>query len=256
MVNSSSPTNLCKNCGASLKSNFCQECGQSARVGKITIKSLLEEISSSLFSIDSGFFFTFLELFKRPGKTIRNYLDGKRKTYFKPIPYALAASTGYFLIALMMGQNTLVNDFLAGFFSQEQSAPDALAETPILDWFSRNYAYTVLLLIPVYALASWIAFWSTQRNYLEHIVLNAYITGQQAFFYGFSILIFEIMPFRVLEFIPLLVSLAYNFWVFQQFFQNEKPWVRFLRTLLTYILFLIFVILMTGLLLEIQRLLV
>ncbi|MDN3204587.1 DUF3667 domain-containing protein [Algoriphagus sediminis] len=254
MVNSSTTENICKNCGAPIEGNFCSECGQNARVGKITLRGLIEEISSSIFSIDKGFYFTFIELLKRPGKTIRAYLDGKRKTYWKPIPYALAASTGYFLIALMMGQNTFINDFMTGFFSQEQSAPDALAETPILDWFSSNYAYTVLLLIPVYALASWIAFWSSKRNYLEHIVLNAYITGQQAFFYGFSTVIFGILPISSLEFIPLLVSVAYNFWAFQQFFQKGRPWVRLLRTLATYVLFLILTILLTGLLLEIQRL--
>ncbi|TFV97511.1 DUF3667 domain-containing protein [Algoriphagus kandeliae] len=251
------PKNLapsCKNCGEALQGNFCSNCGQSAHIERVSFKSLLEDLSSSIFSLNAGFFFTYIQLFKRPGFSIREFLEGKRKAYVRPIAYLITASTIYFFLAILLNQNTFINDFLTGFSSAEQASADALPKNPILDWFSKNYAYTVLLLIPVFSLASGICFRSERRNFLEHMVLNSYITGQQSFIYVSFNILNSIFPNDFFEISPLFISVAYNFWVYQEFFQKGKTWVKPIKTLLTYLLFLFFILICFFIMMAIQKL--
>ena len=75
----------CKNCGNIVEGEYCNHCGQRSNVGRITLSSLLNELTESIFQIDRGFFYTLTQLFARPGKSIREYLNGKRRKHFKPI---------------------------------------------------------------------------------------------------------------------------------------------------------------------------
>lgn len=205
---------------------------------KITRSYLLKELSIGLFQIDRGFFFTLKELFRRPGTAIRNYLEGQRKKYFKPIPYVLALSTVYFLLSQLTGQETWFNNFVFGFSSGMTSEGTAVKE--VLRWFAKNFHYANLLLIPVFSLASYLAFRGRKWNYLEHIVLNAYLTGQQAILYTLFVLLQYFIDSMVLQLFPLFFASGYVFLGFGQFFKKGNWFVSMLRTLLTYILYLFF----------------
>ena len=109
----------CKNCGKIVEGNFCSYCGQNSKVGKINFPNFLNQVSESVFLINKGFFYTLINLFVRPGESIRDFLNGKRKDHFKPIAYALVLSTIYFLISRIAEQNTLVEDLISGFFNYD-----------------------------------------------------------------------------------------------------------------------------------------
>ncbi|WP_075351023.1 DUF3667 domain-containing protein [Algoriphagus marinus] len=227
----------CKNCGSSVTGNYCSNCGQASKVTKINLPNFLNELSESIFQVNRGFFHTIWALFFRPGNTIREFLDGKRKNYYKPIPFVLVLSTVYFLISQLAEQNTLIEDVISGFFAYKATEGSELPAS--LQWFSANYAYTTLLLIPIFSLASQLAFFGFRRNYLEHIVLNAYITGQQAVLYSIFISLEIFITSDILEVIPLFLSITYAFWVFWQFFDTGNRAVNILRSCLTYLFYLI-----------------
>jgi hypothetical protein len=230
----------CKNCGEVVSSNFCGNCGQSASVSKITLPKLLNQLSESIFLFNNGLLYTLKELFVRPGISIQDFLNGKRKRHFKPIAYVLFFSTVYFLASKITGQNTLIDDMITG-FSNGANASDGKLQLPTyVSWLANNYAYTTLLLIPIFSFASYISFSRFDPNYLEHIVLNCYITGQQAILYSLFSLIIIVIDHPVAESIPLLIAVTYNFWVFAQFFKEGNRKVNILRSILTYVLFLIF----------------
>lgn len=65
----------CKNCNHNFKGNFCNNCGQTANTHEINFTSILHEIQHGIFHIDKGILYTSKELFRRPGHTIREYLD-------------------------------------------------------------------------------------------------------------------------------------------------------------------------------------
>ena len=230
----------CKNCGEIVQGKHCSHCGQNSNVGKITLSNLLNELSDIIFQVNRGFFYTLLELFRRPGKSIKEYLNGKRRNHFKPIAYVLILSTIYFLISQITGQNTWMDDLITGFSSGVYDAGDMTEVPTILNWFSKNIAYTTLLLLPVFSFASYLSFSGLGTNYLEHFVLNTYVTGQQAIFYLFFALIKKIIDSEIMEALPFLIAFSYALWVFWQFFKKGNRIVNILRSILTYILNLIF----------------
>ncbi len=174
----------CKNCGNIANGFYCPHCAQKTKVDRITFRSLLEEISDTVFQINKGFLYTIKELFVRPGHTIREYLEGKRKNHFKPIAFVFTLSTIYFFISRWIDSDTFLSEIFESFTQSAYDNNDKFEGTKALikvfKWLTNNYAYTILTLLPLYSLASYFSFLGTKFNYLEHLALNAYISGQQA----------------------------------------------------------------------------
>lgn len=227
----------CKNCGELVPDKFCGHCGQNSKVGKINFPNFLSDLSQSVFLVNSGFFYTLLNLFKRPGYAIKDFLDGKRKKHFKPMAFVLVLSTFYFLISRISGGNTWLKDVMVGFTTYDSGSIESM--TSSMTWFSNNFAYTSLLLVPIFSLASFVSFSGKGRNYLEHIVLNAYIAGQQAIIYVFFMLLMMFIDLKALEPVPVLSSMFYTFWVFWQFFDEGNRIVNVIRSIATYIIYMI-----------------
>lgn len=229
----------CKNCDEEVQGKFCSNCGQSTTVDRINYANFLKDVSEGVFQINKGFFYTLKALFTRPGKSIQDYLQGKRKQHFKPVAYALLLSTVYFLLSQIIGTETFIGDFLVGFANEESEAESATKQVNAITWFADNYAYTILMLLPLYSLASYITFKKSAYNYLEHFVLNTYITGQQAVIYAIvAILAIWIENEDIIAMLTLSLSLSYAFWVFWQFFSAYNRVGFVVRFVLTYILYL------------------
>jgi len=227
----------CKNCGHPVDASFCPNCGQSTRVEKLTMASLINQLSEGVFQLNKGFFFTLVELFKRPGNSIREFLLGKRKNHFKPIGYAFLVSTVYFFLARALGTETILNELISGI--AEGGSSEELVDQ--MNWFADRYAYVILLFLPLYALASYLAFRKTGYNYVEHIVLNAYIIGQQGLIYsGYAILSYLTGDTNVLALVMVILSISYQVVVFWQFFKGEGNLSLAFRSIATYVLSLIF----------------
>ncbi len=232
----------CKNCNQLVKENFCGQCGQSIKVSKINLPNFLGELTDNVFQINKGLFYTMKALFVSPGQTIKDYLSGKRKHHFKPIAYVFTLSTIYFLLSQLVHIETFIHDFVRGYMNAPDLSTVESEKITTLIWFTKNYAYTMLLLLPLNALASYLAFFGSGINYLEHFVLNAYITGQQSIIYAsIAILSLLIPDDDLLSSISLCVSICYTFCVFWQFFSNQKKVAVVLRSVLTYILFILMV---------------
>lgn len=231
----------CKNCDNSLNGNFCTYCGQNSKVERINTKNFLSELSSSIFQVNKGFFFTLKELFTRPGHSIREFITGKRKNHFKPIAFVLTLSTVYFFVSKISDSPTIIDDFFSGFNRANEDKDVVTNSSQITKWLSDNYAYTTLLLLPIFSLATYISFLGTKKNYLEHIVINSYITGLQAIFYSLFMVIGVLISNEDLTvLIAVVVSLLFNFWTFYQFFTDEKPLSVILRLVLSYFIYYIF----------------
>jgi len=80
-------TSYCNNCGASVSSKYCTECGQRAIIDKVSFQETFRDLASGMFSFEAPFWQTLKLLFVNPGKVFREYLAGKRKTYFKPVSF-------------------------------------------------------------------------------------------------------------------------------------------------------------------------
>ncbi len=229
----------CKNCGSEVEGNYCSSCGQKSSIGRIDLSSFISDISETILQVDKGFFFTLKQLFLRPGKSIQDYLEGKRKNYFKPLGYLMILSTIYFFVSQSTQQSTLISASMKGVI-EGASGNSFDTETPtVLSWFYRNYAYTILLLLPVFSFASFLAFRKYKKNYLEHMVINSFITGQQAVFsLAFALLSF-LVDYTISDIFLLLVPVLYNTLVFYQLFSEGSRVMNIVRTIATYAMYCI-----------------
>ncbi|HEY6064396.1 MAG TPA: DUF3667 domain-containing protein, partial [Chitinophagaceae bacterium] len=79
----------CKNCGEELHGTYCSHCGQKAREERITFRFIWTEAIHFFTHIEHGFLFTSWSMLVRPGATVKNFIEGKRKPYQSPVSYFL-----------------------------------------------------------------------------------------------------------------------------------------------------------------------
>lgn len=208
----------------------------------------MHEVSHSLFQINKGFFFTFKELTVRPGNSLREFLAGKRKSHFKPIAYLLTLSTIYLFTTQVTNQNTLIDDLVAGWMNGATERNSNIEIPKIASWFLTNYAYTTLLLLPIFSLASYISFHTFQKTYLEHVVINSYITGHQAFVYTLFALSETVINSQIMETFAAAVAVSFTYWVYWHFFSEGNRTMNLVRSTMTYLIYLISSTVLLGLL--------
>jgi hypothetical protein len=166
----------CKNCGNAFEGNYCNICGQNAKVKRIKINNLVSIFLHGFFHLDKGFFYTIIELFLKPGQTLRDYLEGKRVKYFNPFTFAILVSL---LAGFIYAHSGMV----------EHSKDNILASTEAVEFNSKHFNYRLLLTIPAYSFLCWILFRSSKYNFAEHFIINTYILSQSTLVFSLWITI-------------------------------------------------------------------
>ncbi|MEZ4902365.1 MAG: DUF3667 domain-containing protein [Spirosomataceae bacterium] len=242
---------ICKNCTNSFEGNFCNNCGQTANTHEINFKSIVHEIQHSILHIDKGILYTTKDLFKKPGQTIREYLDGKRVKHFKPFAYVFILSTIYALLTKISHKSTFLTDFLDGFYNgttDEKSKSDIGLIGDIVLWMSNHYAYSTLLIIPIISFASYLCFFRTKHNYFQHLILNSFVAGQRTVVYllilPFTYFIVDKEVNGAVDIIKVSLGICLTFWTYYQFFNTTKPIKKILLTILTYLTMIILFVLL------------
>jgi Protein of unknown function (DUF3667) len=118
------PGALCANCGAELHGPYCHVCGQSADTHKRSILRLIWEAGEALFELDGRLWRTLPDLFLRPGRLARDYLDGRIVRHVPPFRTFLVA----LVLFIFAGQHAAHEETVA---NARQKAADATAlKTP------------------------------------------------------------------------------------------------------------------------------
>lgn len=245
-------TTTCKNCNSSFKGNFCHNCGQSAKTHRLDYHSIWHDIQHGLLHIDKGIFYTIIQLFTRPGHSIREYLEGKRLKHFKPVSLVIILATIYVilnhylhidLITAEENKISIKNFGLEMQFEAIQGTENPLAGV-IRDFIDSHFALFQLLLLPFHAAASWLAFRKNGYNYIEHLVINAFLRGQ-AFIIAIALLpfiYFGIITGEVSSNIFTVLQIICLFWTFVQFFNTRKTFWVIKRSFLATLYFLALVL--------------
>ena len=223
----------CLNCGTSLTGKYCYHCGQKANVDRITWHHLGEEITHFFTHIERGFLRTTKELLTRPGLLQKNYLDGKRKTYHKPISYLLI------WIAIFLLLSGLAKKF--GHFENETTST-FLTITPEIDDMIYKYMTLIeILILPFTAFNLWLQLARPKLSYLEVLV-----TG----FYRFSVLyIFLTVEYLlgwIFDFNPQSAAALYSMTILISIWTVYVFYDLFRRYNVKYLFIRIFTTLITG----------
>lgn len=162
----------CANCENSLRSDFsfCPTCGAKVIRNRLTLKNLWEDISYQIFNLDNTFLKTFRHMFSQPQSIIESYISGVRKRYMNPISYfAIGVTLSGILFYILR------NIYHAKLTENSFASQD----TPNFDFVFDYQGVMSYLIMPIYALLTWILFLDKKKlNYTEHLVANAYIIGQ------------------------------------------------------------------------------
>lgn len=246
----------CKNCSHRFEGNFCNSCGQSAHTHEINLHYVIHEIQHGVVHIDRGFFFTIKELFTRPGNSIREYIEGKRVNHFKPLAFLLILSTAYAFLSHALNHRPALESAIMGF----KSVPDdklPKGSYVAFDWILSHYAYASLLIVPISSLASYLAFIKSKYNYFQHLVINAFVSGQTAVFYILCLFITYFINKEYVDYLVdifgIIVGFSLTLWTYFQLFNDIKTPQKIVLTILNYILLTLFLAVSTGIIFFISK---
>lgn len=236
----------CKNCKQQYEGSYCNLCGQKSNTKRLDFLYLRNEITTSILQLDRGILFTIKELLTRPGHSIRDFIEGKRIKHFKPLAFLFVAASLFVIANKIIGNTTFIDQFLTGII---EGGGEELSSTTLagkfLKWVIDYQPYAILLAMLAYSFASYLAFIKSGYNLIEHLVLNAYISGLQ-------FLIYTIFSFFISEdkgewtLIPLLLGFLFNFWTYIQFFEAKKFLPKMVLFVLTYLLYISFLFVSFG----------
>ncbi|UJH66721.1 DUF3667 domain-containing protein [Allomuricauda sp. SCSIO 65647] len=206
----------CKTCESSLRTDFsfCPTCGGKIIRNRLTLRNIWQDLSFQVFNLDNTLFKTFKHLFSRPEVVINSFIAGARKKYMNPVSYFAIAITLsgilFFILRNVYHINLTQNSF-------------SDSKTPNMDFIFDYQGLLSYLIMPIYALLTWILFLDLKKlNYTEHLVANAYITAQVSFVQVLACLpLFGLFDIRydLFNWLFLLISVAYQFFVFKKIHQ-------------------------------------
>jgi len=226
----------CKNCNNEFDGHYCNLCGQPADTHEMNVHFLVHDIQHGFFHFEKGVLFTIKELFTRPGHSIREYIHGKRVKHFKPISLVLLLAGILGLLSHYFHFDILSDTFkVTGTGSQENEAQELF--NSINDWVSGHYALVSLILLPIFTLGTYLSFRKMGYNFIEHLVLNAFLTSQRLVLrivlFPFYNLLSGTDKLRTFSNVVNVVIFFLTFWTLGQFFNTAKKSTVFWRTLLS-----------------------
>ncbi|NHM02861.1 DUF3667 domain-containing protein [Flavobacterium difficile] len=184
----SHPT-TCLNCNEKLIGKFCFNCGQKSDTHRITLKHFLfHDILHGVWHIDKGILFTIKEALTRPGQAALDYIAGKRIRYYNV----------FYLILILIGLNIFLSNqydkMASEYLGTVVDSANAKGKA-INDFLTTNSKLIIFLIVPLFALNSFILFRRKKLNISEHFILAGMI------YLGILILTFIVEILSFLEFI-------------------------------------------------------
>lgn len=156
----------CKNCGTHFSGFYCPRCGQNARTRRLSLLNTIEDTVGLLTNLDSGILRTCSELFWRPGHMMRDYIQGHRKGYMKPLSLLFCIGTIYYFLIYFFAQDALMSDFVIN--DELSSNQETEKYVPILtvlgeylkQWLNNPALVHLSLILPMVP-ATWLCFRKT-----------------------------------------------------------------------------------------------
>lgn len=100
----------CKNCDSHISDRYCQNCGQRSSVHKVTFKETFVDFVDTIFSVNTPLWMTLRLLVISPGKLFREYLDGRRKRYYKPVSFFILCTVTYIVLRSLINYDPMAGN--------------------------------------------------------------------------------------------------------------------------------------------------
>ena len=206
----------CLNCGHKLSGNYCEKCGQSASTKRINFKETTNDFLKSTFSLEGPLLLTIKLLLTNPGKLLREFIAGKRKSYYKPVAFFVLSSAIYLIVRALIGFDQLKGEFDEGV----ENIPEKGVE--VFQMMSKNINNILFLLVFSIGLVLKLLF-TKKYNLAEYTTIGFFITGIYILTKTIIMLIAQYLWPGVLdmEFFILFLLIFYSAF---SFFQKKNFW--------------------------------
>jgi Protein of unknown function (DUF3667) len=149
----------CQNCSAVITDAFCGSCGQK-KYKRIDKKYIWDEVQYSVLHTNKGFLYSIKHILKNPGKTAKEFIDGNRVNHYKPILLVFVLSG----ISTFLSYKVLnLSGVMDAYFSQKKINANAAGN--MMSFMSSYNSLIMLLMVPLFALTTKIAFRKWGHNY-------------------------------------------------------------------------------------------
>lgn len=211
---------------------YCSHCGQKAKLERISFSYVWHEIFHFFTHIEKGFLFTSIRMLIRPGRTVTDFIYGRRKKYQTPVSYFLIWITIYILflfwIEKAFGENVVIN-------YKEYFGPSATTKFAI-----SHLSIVLTILIPFQALYLFLLVTRKKYNYFETMVATVYSLGtiiMLQFVFAVAALIVHIIgSISVDLMISDSLKIGYLLWFVSDLIKFFPVNYKFIRTVLFFIL--------------------
>lgn len=259
VIKHSEVENACKNCGLHYHGSFCPDCGQTSKTKRFTLHNALMMTLEVWGMGNRSMPRTLLELIVRPGYMIKDYLNGRRISYFPPVKMLFV-----FCIFLSFALWVLPIDYLDDlsnletgtvvFGEESKNAPKISLEVLFVSllqsmttWFDNHKVVELLTIHLFIIISTALCFRKTsdgnKLTLTEHFFSQMYIASQMMLisilylFFTLEYSMFDVYP------LPLLAMFCIYIYDYKQLF--GWGWIRtvFKTTLVFLLTFLGFVLL-------------
>jgi len=164
----------CLNCGTLIHGNYCSKCGQLTSTGQINFKETISNFLSVALAFDGPLWLTIRLLITNPGKFFREYISGKRKTYYKPVAFFILTTAVYLIFRTLINFDPLTEESVKNDLEELNNVSTEIVEAFKL--MSVNINKILFLLVFSIAL-SFKLFFRKKYNLAEYTSIALFITG-------------------------------------------------------------------------------
>lgn len=220
----------CSVCNTIIEANYCENCGQKYASKKLTIRSLITDVFSSLTDVEKNVFLNVYHIIIFPKKVIEGYWSGFRGYYYSPGKMLFYFVTIAGISSLLLG-NTL--------FGLTLSAENVISSEVLF----------VILYFPILTLSSFICYRKRKRTFVEHATATIYLISS----FGIIILLLEnLFIFLGLStqqdgYWSIILTTSIIVWNALLYSKIKNPLRIFLNVVLEFIILILIVSLLIGL---------
>lgn len=232
----------CLNCNLPLTTDFCGHCGQE-KAQRISFSLLMKIMQRGIIEFKSPLLVTFFGLFLNPGKVYREYLDGKRTTYFNPIRYSFWLIT--FALVVAAYYNTSIID-LGAFYTEEEQKSNPLTKLGFKDFLDSSVVYITF----IHALISAISlklFFRKEKYSISELYIPCLLNFSQVILIAITLISLGLYSSIQGQLFYFACSTIYFIWGLSHLFE-KRTWKTYLKVLLSGVLSYITFSIMFGLL--------
>lgn len=213
---------ICKNCGAGFSGNYCNQCGEKVYTHHHKkLSHVVNEVFHFSTHLDSKFVKTLWLYFSRPGFVSKEYCEGKRIKYFKPVSLFLVSVVIYLLFPLLQGMNISFSSHIGNNkgmgiqysikWARQKMIRKHLTEYELAASFNQaspKFAKgLLLLLLPLSALSLQLIFWKKRKFFFDHFVLS---TEFNTFFLLSNFMVLPLLVMAISAVLPFQISYGDN----------------------------------------------